>query len=103
MTVYDAAQIAINHSFWDGQDPHTCIEESMQTLNCTLVIRARHRGSVLVVEFIVEPITTDEETYVLKPVKWCYLFARSARIEQPQDVETVLDDLRRAGLEFTLL
>ncbi len=101
MNVSEAAQLAIKHECWDAQDPHG-IEENMRYNQCEIVVHIRHRGIMLLVKLIVEPLMSSVLERELEGLRPCYIFAHAMRVQSPEHIDEYLTELRQSGLEFVL-
>ncbi len=97
----EAARLAIKHEMWDGQDPHTCVEECMEYNPCVVKAEVLIRGNIVLVRFIVEPLCAEE---LLREVgQPCYIFQRAMRVEARKQVDRWMKRLKRSGLECVVL
>lgn len=103
MNVSNAVQLAIRHKCWDGQDPHTAVEECMWNEPCDMHVHIAHRGIVLTMSLIVEPQMSEVVMNALDGLRPCYIFTRAMLVSEPAQVDAFLNELRISGLEFSLM
>lgn len=102
MNVKQAAELAIKHACWDAQDPHVCVEPTMEYHQCEMTVHIRHRGIMLMVTIIVEPVMSSVLERELEGLRPGYIFARAMRVQSPEHVDEFLTELRQSGIEFVL-
>ena len=103
--IHEAVKLAIAHNCWDGQDPHTVVEPTMLYHQCSVDVRIKHRGVVFTMSLLVEPVmppVLERELEDTAP-RPCYVFIRAIWVQEPKQVDQFLNELRAAGLEFTLV